>query len=551
MSGLTPTSKCRSLKWSLLLALAIGTLCRDVSTGQDVGAWDPLEMSRLRGQVASRFAQSTRTGPRAVDYAQPAQTFDTPHTRNRSAAASYNGWVDDEHWRREHGFLSDAPLDTEPNANTWVTPNNSALGLDSPPDQANQWDNQDGSMQSLGSWLDDVKVGYDDGFIISVANPNDLSSNDDYRLSITGWGQLRHTIFESQNTNRDLSQFQLKRARVALSGNVFTEHFGYFIQLDGRSTSGDEFRLLDYFLTYDFGAEVMGYDPGSIVFKTGKYKMPFHMARFMSGRDFEFSDRSVASTFFDVNRSLAWGLAGQSERGGVPVFWETAIFNGLVTGGAETGSSGSLDNNFAYSGRVFCYPIGEWGDGFLADFDNHQLLATRIGAGFAATTIDRTGDTEFKRLRVVDSGGRLFDLLPNGVNAYDVQLASLDASMKYQGFSTSIEYYFRSINNFRGQPVVDLFDHGFWFQMGYFVCNEKLQVVTRWSRTQGDSGTLGVSRQSSDEIGAAIVWYFREQHAKFVVDVTYLDGAPVDSSALDITPGADGTLVRSQIQFAF
>ncbi len=125
--------------------------------------------------------------------------------------------------------------------------------------------------------------------------------------------------------------------------------------------------------------------------------MPFTMARYLSGREFEFTDRSMASMYFDVNRSLAVGLYGKSSRG-IPMDWEVAIFNGLVTGGAETGSSGDLDKNFAYSARLFAYPTGDWGQGELADFEWHRKPATRIGAAFANSTINRIGSTEFQSL---------------------------------------------------------------------------------------------------------------------------------------------------------
>ena len=55
----------------------------------------------------------------------------------------------------------------------------------------------------------------------------------------------------------------------------------------------------------------------------------------------------------------------------------------------------------------------------------------------------------------------------------------------------------------------------------------------------------------ADEVAGALTWYFRANHAKLVVDVTHLDGAPIDSSALDIAPGNRGWLFRSQIQFSF
>ena len=414
------------------------------------------------------------------------------------------------------------------------------------------------NLDSVNDWFSGLKVGYDGGFVIGNQNAVDLEADDyPFLLRFNGWGQLRHTILESANSNPDQNFFQLKRARLIFSGSAFTPDFEYYVQLDGRSSSGDDVRLLDYFLTYDFGSHRLGLERGTIGFKTGRYKMPFNMARYLSGREFEFADRSVASTFFDVNRSLAWGLYGQSEGFYVPINWETAIFNGLVTGGAETGSAGSLDDNFAYSFRAFSYLGSPWGKGQLADFECHQTPAIRTGIGIANSTIDSIGGSEFNRVRVADSGNTLASTLPsNGfgiplVTEYTVNLYAADYSMKYCGWSVTFEYYLRSINQFRGASVPNLFDHGHWLQIGKFVVPGKVQLLARWSRVVGDSGTLGQFDQSSDERSLAVVQYFRDQHAKLVIDATYLDGAPVSSSALDISPGDAGWLIRSQIQFAF
>lgn len=407
-------------------------------------------------------------------------------------------------------------------------------------------------LPTVQYWADQVHAGYDSGFVIASDNQQDLGYSDlPFRMRINGWGQLRHTIFSSAGANADANQFQLKRARLTFAGSAFTPDFSYFFQMDGRSSSGDDVRLLDYFLTYDFGHHVWGWEPGTFAMKTGKYKMPFTMARYLAGREFEFTDRAMSSTYFDVNRSLAWGLAGKLERFPTPLNWEVAIFNGLVSGGAETGSSGSLDDNFAYSARVFMFPAGEWGKGSLADLDWHETLATRIGAGFASSNIHRSGSTEFDALRVVDSGRRLRDSLPASVEQYTANLFSVDASLKRRGWSTTIEYYFRTVNNFKGTSGPNLYDHGFWLQLGKFVVPQKLQLISRWSRAVGNSGTLGGNQQSSDEVAGGFAWYIRDQNAKIVVDATYLNGAPINSAALDISPGDIGWLVRSQIQFAF
>ena len=402
------------------------------------------------------------------------------------------------------------------------------------------------------SHFERTSVGYDNGFVIASRRQSNFNtSNAPFLMRITGWGQLRHTIRESDDATPDLNQFQLKRARLVFSGNAYSPDFTYFVQLDGRSSSGDDMRLLDYFLTYDLGHHALGCERGQLGFKTGKYKIPFTMARYLSGREFEFTDRSMASMYFDANRSLAWGLFGESINTRIPWDWEVAIFNGLVTGGAETGSSGTLDDNFAYSARIFAYPTGDWGDGELADFRWHDTVATRIGAGVANTKINSDGLTEFNSVRVVDSGETLASLLMGSVDEYTVNLFSLDYSQKWRGWSLAYEYYFRHINDFQGAAVPSLFDHGFWFQLGKFVIAERIQLLARWSRVEGNSGTLGVENQSAEEIAVGFVWYFRRQNAKLTIDATYLDGAPIDSASLDISPGNIGWLVRSQIQIAF
>ena len=409
-----------------------------------------------------------------------------------------------------------------------------------------------GELQPFPSWFDEARVGYEGGFVIASERPLDLQGADlPYFLRVNGLLQMRQTRFDSAGPSDDLNQLQLIRGRLALSGHALTPDLDYFIQLDGRSSAGDEFRLLDYIMDFDFGHNLWGLDRGTLVFKAGKYKVPFTLARYLSAREFEFCDRSVASMYFDVNRSLAWGLHGQTRFVPFPADWEMAVFNGLVTGGAETGSSGRLDNNFAYSARVFAYPTGDWGTGALADLDWHESPATRIGAAFAGSTIDREGPTEFNSIRVVDSGIQLSTLLPPAIDQYDVHLYCLDASCKYRGWSITSEYYLRSISGFEGAPVPLLFDHGFWFQVGKFVVPGKLELISRWSRVVGDSGTLGVEDQSADEIAAGIVWYFRGQNAKLTFDATHLDGAPISASSLDILPGDIGWLFRTQLQLAF
>ncbi|TWT81362.1 hypothetical protein CA13_28140 [Planctomycetes bacterium CA13] len=90
---------------------------------------------------------------------------------------------------------------------------------------------------------------------------------------------------------------------------------------------------------------------------------------------------------------------------------------------------------------------------------------------------------------------------------YSVALYAVDASVKYRGWSSTFEYYFRTVDNFDGTDVAELFDHGFWLQLG--------------------------------------TWSFRKSCKQS------REGATINSSSLDISPGDIGWLFRTQVQFSF
>ncbi len=167
--------------------------------------------------------------------------------------------------------------------------------------------------------MTDIKIGYDNGFVVASARERSLDIDElPYQLRVNGWGQLRLTRFESDGEALDLNQFQLVRGRLILSGNAFSPNFDYFVQLDGRSSSGDTVRLLDYFMDFDLGRHAWHWDKGTLGLRVGRYKMPFTFARFLSAKEFEFTDRSVASTYFDINRSLGAAHLAHCLRGKSP-----------------------------------------------------------------------------------------------------------------------------------------------------------------------------------------------------------------------------------------
>jgi hypothetical protein len=398
------------------------------------------------------------------------------------------------------------------------------------------------------SWL-----GYDGGFVMANHGTSSVSAGDlPFLMRVNSWLHLRHTLFQSDNASPDQNSFSFERLRLGFSGHVFSPDLNYFFQFDGNSDRSTDAIFLDYFVTYDLGRNVFGCEADRFGFKVGKWKVPFSRSREESGRRLQFADRATANLLFDLNRSVGAGLYGRIEHFFTPIYFETAAFNGFRTGSQSTSrGNAEIDDNIAWSLRSFIDPIGQFGNDGEPDLSWHTAPALRIGGGLAYTRVDEGGTSEFSRQRVVDSGATLASLLPKGVSAYDVWLYTLDTHFKYRGFSIIGEYYWRSMGQFSGGDVPSLFDHGFVLQTGYFLCPQTLELLFRWSRTVGDSGTLGRIDESTDEVGTGLVWYFRGHNAKLTLDLTHVNGTPVSSARLDLLPGAAGWMFRTQFQLAF
>ena len=398
-------------------------------------------------------------------------------------------------------------------------------------------------------------VGYDGGFVIANHGPHSVAATDfPFFLRVNSWLQLRHTWFDTGEPREDLNLFSIERVRLSLGGHAHSPHVRYFFQFDGNSDQASEVIFLDYFVSYDLGCDLLDCPAGKVGIKAGKWKVPFSRSREESGRRLQFNERTTANLFFDLNRSIGIGLFGELDAWTAPVRWETAVFNGFQTGAETNIRDAGLDQNFAWSARMSADLLGEFGSDGEPDLGWHDEPALRLGCGFAATRVDAIGTNEFAQPRVIDSGERLADLLNAigaGVSAYDVGLYTVDAQAKFRGCSVIAEYYWRCVLNFRGADISGLSDHGFNLQIGQFVVPEKLELLARWSRITGNSGTLGVMRQSTDELGLGVAWYLKGHNAKLVLDASRMNGMPVSSPRLDILPGSEGWLLRTQLQFGF
>jgi hypothetical protein len=395
-------------------------------------------------------------------------------------------------------------------------------------------------------------VGYDRGFVIGNHGSGDFSANEfPFVMRMNSWLQLRHVLFESDGPNRDKKTLTLERIRLVFSGHLYSPDLKYSLMLDGNTDQSGQVTFLDSLVTYDLGRGVWGWEAGQLEIRGGNWKVPFSRSREESARRFQFSERSVANLFFDIGRSVGVGVLGETQTFDVPVRFETALFNGFNTGRDSTISGEDLDTNPAWSARASMDLFSEFGNDGEPDLGWHPYPALRLGSGMAVTTVDREGPSEFMRQRVVRSGQRLSELLPASVSAYDVWLFTIDAHWKHRGWSLIAEHHWRCIQRLRGGNVPGLLDQGLVLQTGYFVFPERLELLARWSRIAGDSGTLGAQKQHTNEIGGGFAWYIRGHDVKFNLDISWIDGVPLNSPRLNLLPGDEGWLMRTQFQFAF
>lgn len=393
-----------------------------------------------------------------------------------------------------------------------------------------------------------LTVVYDKGFVLK---PIDVKKHP-FSMKINSWIQARHSYFDSEGPTPDQNDFEFERARLVFSGIALSPDLKYFFQFDADDNQTQRLDLLDYFISYDIGHNQLGLAAGKLGIRVGRWKIPFNRSRHTSGLNLQFADRSMAGVFFDIDRSVGVSLYGKTVDSYVPVNWEFALTNGIRTNGVRPNRVGDIDRNPGISGRVYSDVLGTWGSDYESDITWHEELAVRLGAGFAFGREDITdGPIEASRQRVVDSGATLTSILPAGTDAYDVLLFALSADFRYQGWSLSTEYYFRNLANFSGAAVSDLSDQGFLVQSGYFVVPKQLELFSRWSRIVGDSGTLGASDQSADEVAGGVAWWIKGRNLKLSLDVTRVNGTPVNDSAVGFRPGDDGLLYRTQLQFLF
>ena len=238
--------------------------------------------------------------------------------------------------------------------------------------------------------------------------------------------------------------------------------------------------------------------------------------------------------------------------------YQAMIGNNMSTLGVP---ASRLDNGLnTFSGALIWFPTGDFEKGFSGqgwgDFEHHDKFSTRVAGHFSRSDENKEsqpGSDTFENTQLRLSDGTVIftpDIFGKGITITDArwQMASFDAGFKYKGYSLEGEYYFRTLDNFRGMNTAGLpsvFDHGFQLQGSAMLMPRSLQAYVGHSRIFGEYGNPWDLR-----IGLNFFPY-KNKVVRWNNEALYLHKSPVGYTSVPYFVGSRGWVFHSSIELAF
>lgn len=352
--------------------------------------------------------------------------------------------------------------------------------------------------------------------------------------------------FGNVKSVQERQDFQLQKVQIKFLGWILDPKFRYFLYTwTSNATQGQGAQVvvagnLNYtfnkHLTLSAGITSL---PGV---RTTEGNFPFWLS---------VDSRHIADEFFRPSyTSGIWARGKITDK----LSYQAMIGNNLSTLGV---SAARLDKKFntIASDLVWTPTTGEFGQGF-GDFENHKRLATRLAVHF--TRSDETRESqpnsdafENTQLRLSD-GTVIFtpNLFGPGITIEEARyrMTAVDGGLKYRGFALEGEYYWRWLDNFKGQNtagLATLFDHGFQLQASAMVVPRTVQTYAGWSRIQGQFGV-------PFDVRVGVNWFpWKNKVIRWNNEWLYLYKSPVGYSSVPFAIGGKGSVFHSTLELAF
>lgn len=307
--------------------------------------------------------------------------------------------------------------------------------------------------------------------------------------------QTRYEFTDNDKGTPDVSGFDVTKARIGVSGTALHNEFSYMLEGDfaGQSAS-----LTDAYIQWQACDNVWA--------RMGQWKTPLSRQYNTHEAKLQFVDRSKASDAFSLgrNQGLSFGTSMMDGQLG----FGAGIWNGVSTG--EGQNRPAVDNDHAFHVGVRYNPMGSMDVSEEGDLGWTEDAAVSVGAAYvnAPNTTDSSG------LVAVQS---------------DIQDLSVDANLKYQGFSLHGEFFWEEIDPDGADKVTPL---GFYVQAGYFVMPKKLEIAARYGLVDPDNSAL---YDKENQVTAGVNYYFWAHQLKASFNYDYVQQKDVAGGTEDVS----------------
>jgi hypothetical protein len=341
---------------------------------------------------------------------------------------------------------------------------------------------------------------------------------------------------------------QLNKFTAYFSGWFLTPQFRYFLWIWSANTAqGDPAQVVaGGILSWVFSREVtLGVGIASLpTTRSTEGQFPFWLT---------VDNRLTADEFFRGSYTTGIFLKGEVAPG---VKYTAMIGNNLSQLGVSASQLASGLNTQSF--MLQWMPMtGEFGlNETFGDYDDHQKVATRLGAHYTHSREDAqeqpgVNSIENSQIRLTD-GNIVFtpNLFGPGITVDRVtyQMASLDAGIKYRGFSLEAEYYWRHLSNFTGTNtggIANIDDHGFQVQASAMVLPKKIQLYAGGSAIRGSYG-------NGSEVRAGANWYIlKDRGLRLNAEWLHLNKCPVGYTSVPYPVGGNGDVFYANFEMNF
>jgi phosphate-selective porin OprO/OprP len=281
-----------------------------------------------------------------------------------------------------------------------------------------------------------------------------------------------------------LSQFDVVRLRVSLSGGMYRPWFRYLFQFDFSRTGGDGASKIK-----DAVLEIRPPDR-NFRFQFGQFKAPFGLQQLNSSGRLQFVDRAITDAKYNPGREMGVMFAGTAVAR--KLGYEIGVFNG-------SGESIRQNNrSHLWAGRVFVDPLGAY---TLAEgsSDAGERPVVHVGVGA------RGG----KAIRGRTTAG-IIDEADNQI-AYNVEFV-----VKAPRFYSTAEHFWMTDEQQNPAPAADLDSRGYHAQASVMVVPRKAEVGVQYARVDGN---VDVDDAAVTELRGVFSYYWQAHNLKLQADV--------------------------------